>query len=158
MNDRQPILRHTGPAGRIAASALLATLLLTAVLPPATARADSRSGKNPGLAFLMSAILPGAGEVSMGYHRGYGLMALDILGWIGVKKYHDKGTQTREDYIAYANVHWSEDKLDDAFFDNPPFQSGAGIEYFPNVRRREDLSLWVSKEEDFREYYENAGK
>jgi hypothetical protein len=109
------------------------------------------------LPIMMSLILPGAGEVYLGHKRGFAFMALDVFLWTRVKSHHDEGHDLREEYLAYADRHWSEDRLDDAFndIDNP---SAPGLEYFPTVTRKEDLPLWVSKEDDFREYYENLGK
>jgi hypothetical protein len=109
---------------------------------------------------LLSALVPGLGEASMGYKRGYAMIALDIASWIGVKHYHDQGAQKRDDYIDYANVHWSETRLAGAFGDN--FNEFAGSYYYGSTMGDssdyETLSLWVSKEDDFREYYENLGK
>ena len=109
---------------------------------------------------LLSAVLPGLGEVTMGYKRGYGMMALDIASWFGVKHYHDEGGAKRQEYIDFANEHWSEDRLSDAFGDNSfdyvgTFYYGDTME---NPADYQSLSLWVSQEDDFREYYENLGK
>jgi hypothetical protein len=93
-------------------------------------------------------------------------MALDIAAWIGGIHYKNEGEQMRDDYIAYADEHWREDKLA-AAYDNPPpggyddaeltYVELFGRNYF-NVQDYRDLDLWVSKEDDAREYYENLGK
>ncbi|MFH1842368.1 MAG: hypothetical protein ABIF77_04120, partial [bacterium] len=114
-----------------------------------------------GTAMLMSLILPGAGEVYLGHKRGYFMMALDVAVWVGVKHYHDKGYDLRDDYYAYADEHWSEGKLAGAFDDAYHDESIAGVghDFFPDTwSDLGDLPLWVTREADEREYYENLGK
>ncbi len=113
-----------------------------------------------GLPILFSLILPGAGEVSMGYKRGYLMMAADIVTWLGVKHYHDLGGDKRDDYMAYAEEHWSEAKLAGAFdpFYEDEYVAGVGLEYFPDVSTYTELPLWISRQADEREYFENLGK
>ena len=132
-----------------------------------------KDGKKGGaLPILFSLILPGSGEAYMGYKRGYFMMAADILAWTQVAKYNNQGDELKQDYLDFADAHYrdewlvnaynnSDDNLDDA-------RRGSGIEYFPEygpIFTVEDLDdpevglpLYVSKEDDFREYYENLGK
>jgi hypothetical protein len=122
--------------------------------------------KKSGWPILFSLILPGSGEASMGYKRGYFMMAADILAWTQVYKYHNDGEQYTDDYIAYADAHYTDERLVEGY--NPGSddieRSGEGAIYFPSVEPifNEDglsnLPLYVSKEDDFREYYENLGK
>ncbi len=102
---------------------------------------------------LFSLLVPGLGEASLGYKRGYAMMALDVASWIGVKHYHDQGNQKRQDYYDYLDAHWSEAQLAAAFGDGDEVGT-----FFYDVAAYTDLSLWVSREDDEREYYENAGK
>ncbi len=105
---------------------------------------------------ILSAIMPGLGEATMGYRRGYAMMALDIASWIGVKHYHSLGGDKKAEYFAYADEHWSEDRLAAAFGgDENDF---VGTFYYKDVHDYTGLSLWVSAEDDRREYYENLGK
>ena len=104
---------------------------------------------------LLSLVMPGLGEATMGYRRGYAMMALDVASWIGVKHYHDLGHQKRDDYYAYLDEHWSEATLRDAFGEITENLPGT---FFYEVNEYTDLSLWVSRDDDEREYYENAGK
>jgi hypothetical protein len=126
--------------------------------------------KGAALPMLMSLILPGAGEAYLGYFRGYPMMALDIALWIGVKHFHDKGHEKRDEYYAFAEEHWSEEQLSAAFYSlagelDPRYEeiAGVGREYFqldgsdtPTTYKK--LPLWVSREDDEREYFENLGK
>ena len=117
-------------------------------------------GFGGGLPMLMSLVLPGAGEAYLGYKRGYLMMALDVAVWFGVKNYHNKGNDLRDEYYAFADAHWSEAKLagafDDLYWDE--YIAGVGQEWFPEIIDYRDLSLWVSRQDDEREYYENLGK
>jgi hypothetical protein len=109
-----------------------------------------------GLPMLMSLVMPGAGEAYLGHVRGYFMMALDIASWIGVKHYNDRGNDLRQEYYAYADAHWSEQRLADAY---DPLVDGYAHTYFPeDWTELDDLSLWVSRQDDEREYYENLGK
>ncbi len=109
---------------------------------------------------FLSLLMPGLGEVSMGYKRGWALMALDVVSWIGVKHYHDEGNDARQAYYDYLDAHWSEQRLAAAF--GQPESEHAGTFFYGDTMDDPNdyttLSLWVSKEDDPREYYENAGK
>ncbi len=108
---------------------------------------------------LLSLLMPGLGEVTMGYRRGFAMMALDIASWIGVKHYHDLGHQKRDDYYDYLDAHWDENVLASYFGDSTDF---AGTFFYGETMEDgadyQTLSLWVSRDDDLREYYENAGK
>ena len=104
---------------------------------------------------LLSLLVPGLGEATMGYRRGYLMMALDAAAWVGVAKYHQDGVDKRELYYDYLDEHWSQDRLAAAFGGDANDYPGT---YYYGVNDHEDLSLWVSREDDEREWYENAGK
>ena len=120
------------------------------------------SGK--ALPLLMSAILPGAGEVYTGHRRGWAMIVLDVASWVKMSSYNSDGDKFEEDYIAYADEHWDENRLqascnindvsDPAGFNDEDNLGNA----FYDVTDMTDLSLWVSREDDEREYYENLGK
>lgn len=131
-----------------------------------------KSGKKKknGWPVLFSLILPGAGEASMGYTRGYFMMAADILAWTQVAKYHSDGGDLKNAYIAFADKHYTDERLVEGY--NPGSvdieRSGEGAIYFPGIGPiytvdglgdpETGLPLYVTKEDDFREYYENLGK
>lgn len=127
------------------------------------------SGRGPsaGLTILASAILPGAGEALMGHKRGYIMMALDVASWTQVAKNHSDGKDITDEYYAYADLHYSDANLVEGYngASSDPERSGEGALYFPgiteNITSVEDLHflpLYVTVEEDRREYYENLGK
>ena len=125
-----------------------------------------RRGPGAGLTILASAVLPGAGEALMGYKRGYIMMAADIFCWTRVAKYHSDGKDYSDAYYAYADEHYSDARLVEGYDpdSSDPERSGEGALYFPDVGSMagpedlENLPLYVTVEEDRREYYENLGK
>jgi hypothetical protein len=130
---------------------------------------SSSRRKKSGWPVLFSLILPGAGEASMGYTRGYFMMAADIFAWTQVAKYHNEGEDLTDDYLAFADDHYTDEMLLEGYLDAgvDPERSGEGAHYFSTITNEnnfntlEDLNnlpLYVSKEDDFREYYENLGK
>ncbi len=129
--------------------------------------AAGRSGIKPGWTILASAILPGSGEAILGYKRGYLMMALDIFSWTQVAKYHNDGKDLTDDYYEYADAHYSDQLLVEGYNGGSidPERSGEGAQYFPAITGITDvedlpdhLPLYVTVEEDRREYYENLGK
>lgn len=121
-----------------------------------SAVADAGDGGHRGavLPMAMSFVLPGLGEAWLGHKRGYALMAIDVASWIGVAHYASEGNKKRDEYYAYADAHWTEARLAAAYGD----LSLPGTFYFPSVTDYTALPLWVSVEDDRREYYENLGK
>ena len=133
---------------------------------------DASSGrKKSGWPVLFSLVLPGAGEAYMGYTRGYFMMAADIFAWTQVAKYHSDGEDLTVEYLAFADEHYSDDLLfkgyETTVAEYDPERSGEGTVYFTTITSEHSfnsvadlihLPLYVSKEDDFREYYENLGK
>ncbi len=131
--------------------------------------ADDEFGNNTGtgLAMLASAVLPGAGEALLGHKRGYLMMAADIFSWTQVAKHHGDGVDKRDEYYAYADAHYSDELLVEAYRPGSEDveRGGEGAIYFPEIGAVNDVSelgdqlpLYVTVEEDRREYYENLGK
>ncbi len=135
----------------------------------AAAATDFGSGRRGGaLPVLASLVLPGAGEAMLGHKRGYAMMALDIFAWTRVAKYHGDGNDLRDEYYAYADEHYSDELLLAAYQAagsniDSYYRLGIGAEYFDfgtieTLADLENLPLYVTVEEDRREYYENLGK
>jgi hypothetical protein len=82
-------------------------------------------------------------------------MAADAGLWAGVKNQNDKGNDKEDEFEAFADQHWSQDHWE--LF----LQDGSVHDYFPDVpvgASPENVPLYVSKEQDAREWYENLGK
>lgn len=108
----------------------------------------------------LSAVIPGLGEAVTGHRRGYFFIAGDAASWYAVKHFSDKGNDKEDEYEAFALAHWSEEEWEAALLqanDNPVQP------YFPSLYddgppTKEDVPLYVSREEDEREWFENLGK
>jgi hypothetical protein len=126
---------------------------------------DPASGRRKYLPVLLSALVPGAGEVSMGYYkRGIALMAVEAGAWSGYLYKHNQGLDTRDEYEAFADAHWDQGRwIDNHYLVYPDVgwtleeleqrgrdTSGSGV--WPGY------SPWVSRESDKQHYYENIGK
>lgn len=131
---------------------------------PAPAEATERQSYMP---VLYSALMPGLGELTMGYTvRGIALMAVEVAAWTGYFVNHDDGMEMRDEYEAFADQYWVQQK----FIDDHPLiypLTGQTQEYLEEQGQAVSGSggewwtgyiPWVSKEEDKQHYYENIGK
>lgn len=106
---------------------------------------------------VASAVLPGLGEITTGHKRGIPMIAIDAAIWVGVYNKDQEGDDKEKEFEAFMLEHWDEDEwaaalaagtLDD-FFPNEDYGAGSLPENVP---------LYVSRAEDEREWFENAGK
>jgi len=118
---------------------------------------------------LYSAVIPGAGELSMGdYKAGIPALALEIIAWTGYFTKHDQGLETRSEYEAFADANWSQGKWIE---DHPHVYPNADVLGINTPAQMDSIGAivgpsgvwpgyipWVSKEEDKQHYYENIGK
>lgn len=130
------------------------------------AQDNDGGSKQSYLPVLYSLLIPGTGEIAMGYpKRGVALIALEATAWIGYFHYHDEGLDGRAEFEAFADAHWDYDRW---IIDHP------AVEALPVQERTFDTldaigqSTWgtnwpgyhsyASKEEAELNYYENIGK
>ena len=116
---------------------------------------------------LYSALVPGLGELTMGYEkRGIALMLVEVAAWTGYIVNHEDGLDERAAYEAYADQHWTQRKFIDDHYLVYPLE-GQTQEYLEEQGKAVSGSgggwwtgyiPWVSKEEDKQHYYENIGK
>jgi len=149
-----------GPAG--ASSLRLSNADLDAVLQedeseaislPSTDDADAAPRRWWPIA--LSAIMPGLGEVSTGNNRGIPMIAVDAAIWWGVYSKQQDGEDREEEFEAFALEHWSEQKWTEAL------ANGDLVDFFPEYgagTTPSDVPLYVPREVDEREWFENAGK
>lgn len=78
---------------------------------------------------IVSALLPGAGQLAMGQRRGWVYAALEIVGWVA---YADRRGQGREFRTRYRDFAWEEART----------QSGARVE--SDFRYYETLTKWTT--------------
>ncbi len=63
--------------------------------------------KSPGRAFLLSALVPGAGELYTGAKwRALGFFSIEALGWYGWYNRKTRGEELEDEYKEFANEHW----------------------------------------------------
>ncbi len=72
---------------------------------PAYQGAPAKSRK---LAFLLSAVVPGAGEIYAGAWRGLAFSGLEVGLWTMWASWRGKGNDIEKDYEAFADEHWNE--------------------------------------------------
>lgn len=103
----------------------------------------------------LSALLPGLGEVTTGHMRGIPLIAVDGAIWYGVYKKTSDGNDKEDEFEAFALQHWSEEEWEIALAngDLEPFFPDYGV-----GTPKTDVPLYVPREVDEREWFENAGK
>ena len=66
---------------------------------------------NAFIAFSLSAILPGAGQIyNKNYKRGFAYLAFEIINWSKRSKYLDKGNDFVDQYKNFANENWNFDR------------------------------------------------
>lgn len=119
------------------------------------------------LPVVMSLLVPGAGEIYMGYYvRGAALVAAEIGAWTGYAYYHDKGLDSRAEYERFADAHWSYGKWID---DHALWRDPAYVAVDPTFEALDSIGQnywdgwppyhsWHSREEEKQNYYENIGK
>lgn len=67
--------------------------------------------KSPKLAFLMSLVLPGAGQLYAGApKRGAGFLAVEASSWVAYGLLTSKGNEKKSEFRAFADAHWDIDK------------------------------------------------
>jgi hypothetical protein len=113
----------------------------------------------------LSLLVPGAGEIYMGYYkRGAALVASEILMWSGYFYYHNKGLDEREDYERFADTYWTIDH----WITNHPDALGLELTFaeLDSIGREKwqggggwpAYHPWIDKAEDKQGYYEVIGK
>lgn len=121
------------------------------------------------LPVLLSLLVPGAGEIYLGYYkRGAALVLMEAAAWTGYSAYRSKGLDTRADYERYADEHWDMDRW---LFQHPsgPYPSLEALETAGSDGSWEDnltglvstsffYMPFISRLEDKQHYYENIGK
>lgn len=130
---------------------------------------DGRTEASPRhryLPVLLSLLVPGTGEIYMGYYvRGAVLLAAEATAWTGYAYYNNKGLDSRREYERFADDHWSYGRWVDhhALWRDPIYEDSTrsfdNLERFgPDWDGWPPYHSWHSKEEEKQNYYENIGK
>lgn len=153
------------PAGRIERPVVSASEIMFRHAPAPPAR--SGRGRRIAISILCSAVLPGLGELYLYLQsRDNGILArvpvflaFEGYNWYAYKDNHDTGRDLKDQYVAFANEHWSEER----FLEQHPCCSGYGgcpdWEFYNDECNGEvDYFPYIPLHLDFEEYYENLGK
>ena len=145
------------------------TLSRVSVTGYETASLDESGGEGGGVSYLpvlFSAILPGTGEIYLGYEwRGAALIALEVAAWSGYIYYRNQGLDTREEYENFADDYWNIDKWmtdHSLLYPSDRLYTPAQMDSMGMVHSGSGewpgYMPWVSREEDKQHFYENVGK
>ena len=129
--------------------------------------ASTGRGKRVAISILCSAILPGLGELYLYTQtrdnrilaRVPVFLGFEGYNWYAYKDNHDKGRDLKDQYVSFADEHWSEER----FLEQHPCCSGYGgcpdWEFYNDECNGEfDYFPYIPLHLDFEEYYENLGK
>jgi len=126
--------------------------------------------KNPGRALLLSAIMPGAGEMYAGKTwRAAGFFALEIASWVGAIYYAQEGEDKETFYEKYADKWYHKNvyrAVEYAAAQDPnikvPFTGGQGewenYDWQSKLAYLPDNFTHELPDERTQQYYENIGK
>jgi len=107
--------------------------------------------RSPAVAGLMSAVVPGAGQLYNGQKIGFLFMGIEVASWVAYASLHATGKQEEKDYRKFADAHWSFDRYRDTSFEDcpPEGHSDFGIQ---------DSTLVFLYDTRRKDYYEDIGK
>jgi len=109
------------------------------------------AAKSPGKAFIFSALAPGSGQLYVGAKRGYVYLGIEAVAWTSSYFFHQSGKQKEDEYMDFADGHWTEPQLGDSIGVRP---DGSIIPYDQEHQDR----IRYFRENDKGHYYEDIGK
>ncbi len=120
-------------------------------------REDRAARIAPGLAFLLSAAIPGTGQIAEGRNRAFAYLGAEALAWIAHFSWKDAGNKKEGEYEAYARSHWDLERWKErASGDVDTCQNAlpAGVNYATEL---ETIERFLA-EGNYQHYYEDIGK
>lgn len=124
--------------------------------PPTGATTGASRSKSPKLAFVMSLVIPGLGELYSGAMvRAASFMTVEALTWINYARWRSKGENLKANFRQFANNHWIEAHYRSWQVYNNNLSSNS------SRKRREkylETETLPTKTEDIQQYYELIGK
>jgi hypothetical protein len=128
--------------------------------PAAVGEAPARDAEgrpvSPFLAGLLSAVVPGSGQLAQGQRRGWVYLGIEAAIWFSYFALHDAGNQSQTDYQEFAGDHWDFDRYAGPDGNSPATGCGQGLgptEDFP----KEKADLLDLRDNDEDGYYEEIG-
>ena len=111
----------------------------------------------PGLAFLMSAAIPGTGQLAEGRKRAFLYLGVEALAWISHFAWLDAGNKKEGEYEAYVRRHWDLDDWRALAYDYGDTCRNALPDGVDAAKAEENL-LEHLESGDLQHYYEDIGK
>ncbi|MBM3287899.1 MAG: hypothetical protein FJY88_11195, partial [Candidatus Eisenbacteria bacterium] len=115
---------------------------------------DRAARISPVVAFLMSAALPGSGQLVEGRNRAFAYLGVEVLSWVSHFAWKDAALRKEGEYEAYADRHWDLEAWSDAALEDCPAGAippgGNYAELYETIQRL--------RVEDTNDYYELLAK
>jgi hypothetical protein len=149
-----PVVGPIGRRGGVRSRRLGASLLLAAAFAaapgaatPCAAAGGAKPARKPGVSFLLSVILPGAGQLYNGDDRGYLYLGVEAAAWFARFSYRDAGNKKETEFERYADLHWTLNL----------YRASSGILGANYTTENDSLIVWFF-DHDQQQYYEEIGK
>ena len=79
-------------------------------------QSQSQRVKNPSVGILLSAVLPGAGEMYAGsWLKGSLMLVAEAALWYGYVSFNHRGDEIEDEFHAYADEHWSRQRWEASY-------------------------------------------
>jgi hypothetical protein len=122
--------------------------------PPDAHLPTEERRRNPVLAGLLSAAVPGAGQLYNGSQLGYLFVGVEAAAWVAHFSMHDTGMDIQGQFKKYADQHWDWDRYRDTTFEDCPAEGHSDLGG-SGVQDSTLMSLYNTRRDDF---YEDIGK
>jgi len=120
--------------------------------PESTAGATGTggSGPSPALAGVLSAVVPGAGQLLQGQRRGWVYLGVEVVAWFSFAALREVGNRSEDDFEEFADLHWD--------FDRYETETECGEGLGPRDFEEERDQLLELRETAKDDYYEDIGR
>ena len=110
----------------------------------------SGSGRSPFVAGLLSAVVPGTGQLVQGQNRGWIYLGVEVVAWFSYFGLRSAGHQAEEDFGQFADSHWDWERYENV--------SDCGDGLGPvNFQEERDL-LQDLFDNDLGDFYQTVGR
>jgi len=107
------------------------------------AQSPNVSGPSPFVAGLMSAVIPGTGQLTQGQKRGWVYLGVEVVAWFSYFALRSNGAQAEDDFQEFGDEHWTFARYD-------------SVPGCANSEERDRLQDLYDNSRD--EYYEDIGR
>jgi hypothetical protein len=100
------------PEGRFGLAGASSPAVLPAAEEAAASASRGPSGPTPFLAGLMSAVVPGTGQLAQGQSRGWIYLGVEVAAWFSYFALRDAAKSSEDDFKEFADGHWTWDRYE----------------------------------------------